>query len=138
MGNVFLQIVFFIVFSLTMGEHERWRILDDRTPSNGDDTDLNIKRKWHFYKGMLQLEVAFYILWQQHSILAMLCFMTFFTFIHDIYINVTVLNKSFDYVGTTSLFDKLLTSLFKTNRNVFIFKLIAVLVITFLYIKTNL
>jgi hypothetical protein len=138
MKEVVLQIGFFVLVAITTGLHEKWRILDDRTPSVGDATDLMIKRKWHFYKGLLQLEFAFYILWQQHSVLAMLSFMSLFTLIHDIYINVTVLNKPFDYVGTTASFDKLMIKLFVTNRNVFIFKVLLTLVILFLYIKTNL
>lgn len=114
--------------------HERYRITDDRTPNEGA-IDLFLKKRWHMYKGGVQLTIMgmFYVI--DHSFITPLLFASFFTLFHDAYINVTVLQKPVDYVGSTASLDKLLFKIFRSYRNIFLFKIVVFLVVVFFYVK---
>lgn len=116
----------------TLALHERYRIEDDRTPNDGSATDLQVKKRWHFLKGLFQAEVAalvgLLLGWP-----AALLFAAGLTVLHDAYINVTVLGKTVDYIGSTAWFDQTLLKVFTTQRRAFIFKLLVLALTVILY-----
>lgn len=117
-----LLLVFFI------SQHERYRILDDRK----SEDDIPLAKRWHFYKGCYQATITALIGiafgWEMS-----LLFLGVFSVYHDALINTKVLNMPIDYEGETAWLDEKLKWIFRSNRNVFIFKIL-VLVLALVFI----
>lgn len=122
-----------ILVIFTVAIHERYRIQDDRTVNDGGTLDKLLKKKWHFFKGLFQIEVA-YLLFLVSNVWGMLLFVSMFTLIHDAYINKTVLDRKMDFIGSTAWFDSALNKVFNNNHKIiFLIKIFLTVSFGFLY-----
>jgi hypothetical protein len=121
-----LLLVFFI------SQHERYRILDDRK----SEDDIPLAKKWHFYKGCYQAIITA-IIGLGFGWRTALLFLGVFSVYHDALINTKVLNVPIYYEGETAWLDNKLRWIFRTNKNVFIFKiLVLILALVFICMKS--